>query len=77
MKICINLRVFSDQLFVSNMGCVLMEVATVGWGATAWWGVGGNSGGSTVGGGGVGLQPLRTALHTLIINPKQFERKQS
>ena len=39
-------------------------------------GGGGNSGGCQQLGGG-GLQPLRTALHTISMSPKQFELKQS
>ena len=36
-----------------------------GWGATGRWGA--IVGGSAVGGGGGGLQPLRTAVHTISI----------
>ena len=47
-----------------------MGVATVGWGVGGNRAVGGNSGGgvsSGGGGGGGGLQPLRTAVHTISI----------
>ena len=69
VKICINLRVFSERLFVSSHGGMLMGVATVGRGATAQWGGGW---GAIVGGGGHqlggGSSTSRTALHTIIIS---------
>ena len=50
------------------MGGECTGVPTVGWGGGGQQGGGGgNSGGSAVGGWGGGLQPLRTAVHTISI----------
>ena len=67
MKICINLRVFSERLLVSsNGGGGADGLATVGWGQHCSVGMGVNSGGGQQL--EWGSSTSRTALQTIIIS---------